>query len=82
MSGYVVAQIEQIDEIQDGRCPWRPVRHHLGVTAFGINAFTPARPATGLSTSTTRRRTAFAEQPGATIVAIGGMPGKAYEPRG
>ena len=40
MSGYAVARIEQIDEIQDGRSPWRPVRHHFGVTSFGINAFT------------------------------------------
>ena len=29
MSGYAVAQIDEIDEISDGRCPWRPVRHPL-----------------------------------------------------
>ena len=28
------------------------------------------------------KRTAFAEEPGTTIVAIGGMPGRAYEPDG
>ena len=28
------------------------------------------------------RRTAFAEEPGTTIVAVGGIPGKAYEPVG
>ncbi len=28
------------------------------------------------------KRTAFAEEPGTTIVALGGVPGKAYEPRG
>jgi tetratricopeptide (TPR) repeat protein len=28
------------------------------------------------------RRTAFAEQPGTTILALGGTPGKAYEPDG
>ena len=28
------------------------------------------------------RRTAFAEEPGTTILALGGTPGQAYEPRG
>src|SRR5579862_1470120 len=28
------------------------------------------------------RRTAFAEEPGTTIIALGGTPGKAYEPTG
>jgi hypothetical protein len=28
------------------------------------------------------KRTAFAEEPGTTIVAVGGVPGKAYEPVG
>jgi hypothetical protein len=28
------------------------------------------------------RRTAFAEEPGTTIVAVGGVPGKAFEPGG
>jgi hypothetical protein len=40
MEGYSVAQLDQIDEISDGRCPWRPVRHHFGITAFGVNAWT------------------------------------------
>ena len=40
MSGYAVAQIDEIDEISDGRCPWRPVRFHFGITSFGVNAFT------------------------------------------
>jgi hypothetical protein len=39
MSDYTVARLEEIDELDDGRCPWRPVRHHFGVTAFGINAW-------------------------------------------
>ena len=30
----------------------------------------------------TSKRTAFAEEPGTTIVAVGGTPGKAYEPFG
>ena len=123
MSGYAVAQIDEIDEISDGRCPWRPVRFHFGITSFGVNAFTAhqagdrlinehdesqehdlqeelylvqrgratfeldgervdapagtlvfARPAV--------QRTAFAEEPGTTIVALGGTPGKAYEAQG
>jgi mannose-6-phosphate isomerase-like protein (cupin superfamily) len=40
MSEYAVARLEDIDEITDGREPWRPVRHHFGITSFGINAWT------------------------------------------
>jgi mannose-6-phosphate isomerase-like protein (cupin superfamily) len=40
MSEYTVARLDEIDEISDGRCPWRPVRHHFGITSFGINAWT------------------------------------------
>ena len=123
MSGYAVAQIDEIDEIDDGRVLSRPVRFHFGITSFGVNAFTAhqvgdrlinehdesqehdlqeelylvqrgratfeldgerldapagtlvfARPAV--------KRTAFAEEPGTTIVALGGTPGKAYEAQG
>jgi mannose-6-phosphate isomerase-like protein (cupin superfamily) len=37
---YAVAQLGEIAELTDGREPWRPVRHHLGITAFGANAWT------------------------------------------
>jgi mannose-6-phosphate isomerase-like protein (cupin superfamily) len=37
---YKVAQLEDIGEVQDGRCPFRPVRYHLGVMAFGVNGWT------------------------------------------
>src|SRR5436190_21566168 len=40
MSEYAVARLEDIDEISDGREPWRPVRHRFGITSFGINAWT------------------------------------------
>ncbi len=40
MSQCVVAQLEEIEEMDDGRCPYRPVRHHLGITAFGAAAWT------------------------------------------
>jgi tetratricopeptide (TPR) repeat protein len=37
---YQVAQLDQIGEVDDGRCPWRPVRHHFGISSFGVNAWT------------------------------------------
>ena len=40
MSNYAIARLEDIDEVSDGRCPWRPVRHHLGIRAFGVSAWT------------------------------------------
>jgi tetratricopeptide (TPR) repeat protein len=40
MSDYTVTRIEEIDEIDDGREPFRPVRHHLGITSFGVNSWT------------------------------------------
>ena len=40
MSGYQVTRLEDIDELTDGREPWRPVRHHFGITSFGVNAWT------------------------------------------
>jgi hypothetical protein len=121
MSGYEVAQLDEIEEMDDGRSPWRPVRHHLGITAFGVNAW-PARDAgdriinehdesddgseelylvlqgravfeldgdrviapagTLVFVRPGVKRTAFADEPATTIVALGGIPGKAYEPDG
>src|ERR1700761_1602952 len=40
MADYAIARLDEIDEIDDGRCPFRPVRHHFGITSFGINAMT------------------------------------------
>jgi len=40
MSEYAVAHLDEIDELTDGREPWRPVRHHFGITAFGVTAWT------------------------------------------
>jgi tetratricopeptide (TPR) repeat protein len=40
MADYAVARIDEIDEIDDGRCPFRPVRHHFGIMSFGVNAMT------------------------------------------
>jgi tetratricopeptide (TPR) repeat protein len=121
MSEYTVTRLDEIDEIDDGRSPWRPVRHHLGITSFGVNAFTArnagdriinehdeaddsqeelyivqhghaafeldgervdAPAGTLVYAQPGVKRTAFAEQTGTTIIALGGTPGKAYEPHG
>ncbi len=122
MSGYTVAHLGEIDEQDDGRCPWRPVRHHFGITAFGVNAWTAceagdriinehdesepdaneelylvlrgravfeldgdrvvAPAGTLVFARPGVKRTAFAEEPETTIIALGGTPGKAYEPEG
>ena len=121
MSGYAVAHLDEIDEIDDGREPWRPVRHHFGITAFGVNAWTArdagdriinehdesdesneelyvvlrgratfeldgervdAPTGTLVFARPGVRRTAFAEEAETSILALGGIPGKAYEPDG
>ncbi len=40
MAGFAVARLDEIDEIDDGRCPFRPVRHHFGIMTFGVTAMT------------------------------------------
>jgi len=123
MAEYAVAQLDEIDRIDDGRCPWRPVRHHFGITSFGVNAYSAEKagdrlinehdesaehdlqeelylvqhgratfeldgerfdaPAgTFVFARPNVTRTAFAEEAGTTVVAIGGTPGKAYESHG
>src|SRR5690242_14159931 len=42
MSDYQVARLEEIREVSDGRSPFRPIRHHFGITSFGVNAWTAA----------------------------------------
>ena len=121
MTGYAVAHLDEIDEVTDGREPWRPIRHHFGITSFGVNAWTAresgdriinehdesdegneelylvlrgravfeldgerleAPAGTLVFAHPAVKRTAFAEEPGTTIIALGGVPGKAYEPDG
>ena len=36
---FSVVHLDQIPLVDDGRVPMRIVRHHLGIRAFGINAF-------------------------------------------
>src|SRR5262245_48648155 len=40
MSGYEIAHLDEIGERDDGREPYRPVRHHFGITSFGITSWT------------------------------------------
>ena len=121
MSSYAVAQLDEIDEMDDGRCPYRPVRHHLGITAFGATTWTAraagdriinehdegddsqeelylvlrgravfeldgdrvdAPAGTFVFARPGVKRTAFAEEPETTIIALGATPGKVYEPVG
>ena len=122
MARYAVARLEDIDELTDGREPLRPVRHHFGITSFGVNAWTAAEagdriinehdesepdsdeelylvlrgratfeldgdrvdaPAgTFVFAPPGVKRTAFAEEPETTVIALGGTPGKAYEADG
>jgi tetratricopeptide (TPR) repeat protein len=40
MAGYAIAHLDEIDEFADGRCHYRPIRHHFGISAFGVTAWT------------------------------------------
>lgn len=122
MDHYAVAHVDEIGELDDGRAPMRAVRHHFGITSFGVNAWI-AREAgariinehdesdpdsqeelylvlrgrasfeiegekfvapvgTFVFVRPGAKRTAFGEEPGTTIVAVGGVPGTPYEPGG
>jgi hypothetical protein len=122
MSSHAVAHLDEIEEMDDGRCPWRPVAFHLGITSFGVNAWTArdagdriinehdesepdsdeelylvvrghatfeldgerldAPAGTLVFARPGIKRTAVAEEPETTVIAVGGVPGKAYEPSG
>jgi tetratricopeptide (TPR) repeat protein len=122
MTRYAVARLEDIEEINDGRAPFRPVRHHFGITSFGVNAWTAhavgdriinehdesdagadeelylvvrgrarfeldgdrvnAPSGTFVFAPPGVKRTAFAEEPETTVIALGGTPGAAYEADG
>ena len=53
MTRYAVARLDEIEELTDGREPFRPVRHHFGITSFGVTPGRPPKRETGSSTSTT-----------------------------
>jgi tetratricopeptide (TPR) repeat protein len=122
MTSYAVARLEEIEELTDGREPFRPVRYHFGITSFGVNAWTApqvgdriinehdesdpdsneelylvvqgramfeldgdrvaAPTGTFIYAPPGVKRTAFAAEPETTVIALGGTPGKAYEPDG
>ncbi len=35
-----VAHLDDIEEADDGRCPYRGVRHHFGITTFRATTWT------------------------------------------
>jgi tetratricopeptide (TPR) repeat protein len=120
MAEWRAARLEEIEEASDGRQPWRPLRHHLGIRSFGINTWTghaagdqiinehdegdpddpeelyivlegrarfeldgealEAPAGTFVFVPPGVMRVAYAEEPETTLVAIGGVPGKPYEP--
>ena len=120
MDEHMVAHLAEIDEVDDGREPFRPIRQHFGITSFGITAWTgraagdriinehdeagedeelyvvqsgratfelddariDAPAGTFVFARPGVRRTACAEEPQTTILAVGGTPGQAYETDG
>jgi hypothetical protein len=39
---YAIAHLDEIDALPDGRFRYRPVRHHFGITSFGVTAWVGA----------------------------------------
>jgi tetratricopeptide (TPR) repeat protein len=118
---YKVAKLADIETIDDGRCPFQPVRFHFGIESFGANAWTAsakgdrlinehdetddgheelyvvlnghatfeldgdrvdAPHGTFVYCEPAVKRTAFAEEAGTTLLALGAAPGKAYHSQG
>jgi mannose-6-phosphate isomerase-like protein (cupin superfamily) len=118
-----VARLDEIEALDDGRVPMQPVRHHLGIQAFGVNGFTAreagdrlinehdesaehdrheelyvvvagharfeigdenvdAPQGTLVFVPPDEKRTAFAEEAGTSLLAVGAAAGQAYEPGG
>jgi hypothetical protein len=42
MATYAIARLDEIDALPDGRYRYRPVRHHFGITSFGVTAWVGA----------------------------------------
>ncbi len=40
MAVYAVAHLDEIEEFEDAGSHYRPIRHQLGITAFGVTAWT------------------------------------------
>jgi hypothetical protein len=123
MAKFTVARLDEIDETNDGRMPFRPVRHHFGIQTFGIIAVTAhsdgdriinehdeSQPESGeelyvvvsghatfevdgetqdapagtfVHVPAGIKRTAFGQEAGTTVLAIGAGPsGTPYQPSG
>ena len=39
MAHHAVVHLDDIDELVDAGAKYRPIRHHLGITAFGVTAW-------------------------------------------
>lgn len=120
MAHFAVAHIDDIPALEGtDECPITPVRHHFGISAFGVNAWTAksagdrvipehaeddpggqeelyvvtrghavfeldgerrdAPAGTYVFAPPGVKRTAFAEEAGTTILAVGSAPGTPYE---
>jgi Cupin domain len=42
MATYAIERLDDIGSLADGRYHYRPVRHHLGITSFGVTAWVGA----------------------------------------
>jgi Cupin domain len=42
MVTYAIARLDEIDALPDGHLHYRPVRHHFGITSFGVTAWVGA----------------------------------------
>ena len=121
MASWSIEHLDDIPElVPENESPMRPVRHHFGITSFGVNAWTAKAAGDRLINEheeddgneelylVTRgravfeldgerreagegtlvfaqpgvKRTAYAEEAGTTILAIGGSAGQVYEPVG
>jgi hypothetical protein len=125
MAGWQAARLGEIPPVDDGDpADWRPLRHHFGIRAFGVNSWTASEPGqevvekhdelqpdgaagheelymvtAGRATFTVDGspldapagtlvfvsdpalvRSAVAEEPGTTVLCIGGWPDRAFEP--
>jgi tetratricopeptide (TPR) repeat protein len=117
---FGIAHVDDIPTLEgENECPITPVRHHFGISAFGVNAWTAknagdriipeheesdpggheelyvvtrghavfeldgekhdAPEGTYVFAPPGVKRTAFGEEAGTTILAIGASPGKPYE---
>src|SRR5215217_3695300 len=63
----------EIEPVRAAGLHWLPLRHLLGVQAFGVNAYTAAAAGEDVIEEHTE------EGLGTTVLAVGGKPGEGYE---